>query len=93
MSRSASAPSSRVLPIDIAQTYQQLKLLRKMVEQAEDADRSRPAFNRKRHSLWKNRTHNGQTNPSDSSNDETVGGVKKRTSLRSRLGLEARGRS
>jgi hypothetical protein len=60
MSRSSSAPSARPLSINIAQTYQQLKLLRKLVEQAEGPDRARLSLSRKRGSPLKKRTRNGR---------------------------------
>jgi len=48
------------LSINIAQTYQQLKLLRKLVEQAEGPDRARISLRRKSGSRLKKRTRNGR---------------------------------
>jgi hypothetical protein len=59
MNRSSSAPSARALSINIAQSYQQLKLLRKLVEQAEGPYRARISSSRKKRSPLKNPTRNG----------------------------------
>jgi hypothetical protein len=55
MTRSVTAASTRATSIDIDRAYRQLQRLRKLVAQAESADKARRIVNRtrdNRHSSW-----------------------------------------